>query len=802
MKYLLLLWLFLGVYGTCYTQVITIKASDTNLPLEQVTLYSQSSKAFVTTDAKGQAEISVFSNIDKIRIRMIGYQELIASFEELKASNFVVMLHPIDYSLDQVVVSATRWKLPKRDIPNRIAILTKSDMGLQNPQTAADLLGNMGEIFIQKSQLGGGSPMIRGFSTNRLLYAVDGVRMNTAIFRSGNLQNVISLDPFAIDRTEVFFGPGSVIYGSDAIGGVMSFQTLNPALSSSEATIVDGNATTRYASANKEQTMHFDLNVGWKKWAYVASFSNFNFDDLRMGAHGPAEYLRPFFVQRQDSNDVVITNDDPLVQRPTGYSQMNLMQKLRFKPNEHWDLQYGFHYSTTSDYARYDRHIRLRNGLPRSAEWNYGPQIWMMNNLSVTHDHPAGALYDHLTLRLAYQYFEESRIDRDFNKFIRYQRIESVKAYSANIDFLKRIHANGKLFYGLEMVYNDVHSAGLDEDIRAGTTKPGPARYPNSNWASYAAYATYHHQVSDKVMLQAGARYNQFVLDAVFNTTFYDFPFTTANINNGALTGSMGLVFHPKETWSISANLSSGFRSPNIDDVGKVFDSEPGSVVIPNPALKAEYAYNTELGLSKILGNKIKFDLSAYYTLLKNALVRRDFTLNGASSILYEGEMSQVQAIQNAAEARVYGIQAAVEIKLPDGFGISSQINFQKGEEELDDGSKSPSRHAPPTFGITHLTYQVEMLRLDFSWIYNAEKSFDDLPEEEKGKDYIYAIDDNGNPYSPGWQTLNFKAMFQFTEQLSASAGVENLLDKRYRPYSSGIVAPGRNLILSFKANF
>src|SRR5690606_22275722 len=98
------------------------------------------------------------------------------------------------------------------------------------PQTAADMLAGSGEVFVQKSQLGGGSPMIRGFATNRLLYAVDGVRMNTAIFRAGNLQNVINLDPFATESVEVIFGPGSVMYGRDAIGGVMSFQTLMPRL--------------------------------------------------------------------------------------------------------------------------------------------------------------------------------------------------------------------------------------------------------------------------------------------------------------------------------------------------------------------------------------------------------------------------------------------------------------------------------------------------------------------------------------------------------------------------------------------
>ena len=86
--------------------------------------------------------------------------------------------------------------------------------------------------------------------------------------------------------------------------------------------------------------------------------------------------------------------------------------------------------------------------------------------------------------------------------------------------------------------------------------------------------------------------------------------------------------------------------------------------------------------------------------------------------------------------------------------------------------------------------------------IYSAERKFEDLPLEEQTKTEIYAIDNNGKPWSPGWYTLNFKAMCRIHENLSVSAGVENITDQRYRPYSSGIVAPGRNVVLSLKASF
>lgn len=800
MKKFVVLGLCMAVYAIGYTQTITIQDAETGEPLEMVTLTSKKPKAFATTNAKGQTDLSAFESTETIEIRRVGYETLITNFQAIWGSGGMVIMNASNLTLDQVVVSASKWNQLRKDIPSRISSISVKDMALQNPQTAADLLAAGGEVFVQKSQQGGGSPMIRGFSTNRLLYTIDGVRMNTAIFRGGNLQNVISLDPLAIENTEVLFGPGSVIYGSDAIGGVMSFQTLTPQFSYSNEPLIKGKALARYSSANQENTGHFDINVGWKKWAISSSLTSFDYGDLKMGTHGPDEYLRPFYVQRQDSADVVVANPNPLVQRPTGYSQINLMQKVRFSPNPHWDFQYGFHYSATSDYSRYDRHIRYRDGLPRSAEWEYGPQKWAMNNLNITQSGNS-VLYDRLTLRLAHQFFEESRIDRDMHDDERRSRVEKVNAYSINVDFNKQVGEKNNLYYGLEWVLDDINSTGTDKDISTGAIVKGRPRYPQASWQSYAAYVTYQHHFLDIIMLQGGLRYNQFKIDAVFDEA-YQFPFTTAKLNKGALTGSLGLTLSPSDTWIFSANLSTGFRSPNIDDMGKVFDSEPGSVVIPNPDLSAEYAYNAELGMAKVFGQAVKLDFTAYYTLLDNALVRRDFTLNGEDSVIYDGTLSQVQAMQNAAVAKVYGVQAGIELKLGQGWGIFSKFNYQKGEEELDDGTTSPSRHAAPMFGGTHLTYTTQNLKLDLNAIYSGKVDYENLSEEGRGTGYIFATDQEGNPYSPRWYTLNFKALYQVNPHLSVSSGLENITDQRYRPYSSGVAAAGRNFIISLSATF
>lgn len=793
--------LALAVHAAC-AQTVTVLEAGTGTPLHMVTLSSRTPQAFAVTGPDGRADVLAMAGSLRIAVRTIGHRTVELSFAQLADSAFTVRLARESLPLGQVVAVASRNEAPKGDEIGHFATLTPRDAQLRQPQTTADLLEGSGQVFIQKSQQGGGSPMIRGFATNRLMIVVDGVRMNTAIFRSGNLQNIISIDPLDLERTEVLFGPGSVMYGSDAIGGVMAFSTLRPRLATDDTTLIGGSAMGRWSSANNEFTGHLDVQVARRKWGLLTSISHSDFGDLRMGRHGPDDYLRPTFVQRQDSLDVVVTNDDPLVQRPSAYAQTNVMQKVRYRPHARLDLEYGLHYSTTGNYARYDRHLRTRsNGLPRSAEWNYGPQVWLMNTLMAACTDTT-LLFDHLTVRLAHQWFQESRLDRNFNSPVLRIREENVQAYSINLDLSKSVRQRHQLLYGLEGVWNTVQSIGTDRNILTGTEAAAAARYPQADWASLGAYLTYRYRVSDRVLVQAGARYSHFLLHAQFDTTLFALPYNEARTDNGALSGSAGLRWTPASRLEVQLQLATGFRSPNVDDMGKLFDPEPGAVMVPNTGLGAEYAYSAELGIAKVFGQWVKVDATAYFTYLDRALVRRDFTLNGADSILYAGELSRVQALQNAAFAMVYGVQAGLEVMLPKGFGIHGRFNWQRGVEETDDGSTAPLRHAGPWFATAHLTWTHRMVRLDLYTVTNGAVNFQDLAPEERNKPELYAKDRDGNPHSPAWYTLNLRASVQVLRRVTISGGVENITDQRYRTYSSGIAAAGLNFVLAARADF
>ncbi|VXB38417.1 TonB-dependent receptor [Maribacter litoralis] len=795
-KYLIIALLLFSCFGNA--QNITVLDGDSAEEVSNVAVFNKDKSKIALTDFDGVFNASVFGYKERITLKHVGYQEFNTTKQQLQRQGNKVYLVMKAQELDEVVMSVSKWEQQKRDIPNKIISLDASSIAFTTPQTSADLLQNSGKVFVQKSQLGGGSPMIRGFATNRLLLSVDGVRMNNAIFRGGNVQNVISIDPYTIKNTEVIFGPGSVIYGSDAIGGVMNFYTNKPMLSQNDSLRVNGSANYRFSSANNENTVHADVNLGKKKWASLTSMTYNNFQDLRMGSHGPDSYLRNNYVQTVNGVDEVVDNGNPKKQVTTGYDQINLMQKILFKPNTKWDLNLGAYYSETSNYSRYDRLIRpSSDGLGlRSAEWYYGPQKWFMGNVQLLNK-GSGKVYDGLKLGMAYQFFEESRINRDFQDEIRNTTKEKVDAFNVNLDFENKKIGDFKLYYGSEYIYNKVRSNGYDLNINTNEKTDAASRYPNgSSWQSLAGYVNGEYKAKPNFTLMSGLRYSHVWVDAVFDDTFYDFPFDKADLSTGALTGSIGFSWFPRANLQVTLNGSTGFRAPNIDDVGKIFDSEPGSVVVPNPDLEPEYAYNGEIGVQRNINDRVILKGAAYYTYLVDALVRRDFSYNGVSEIEYGGELSNVQAIQNAAKAYVYGFEFGLEAYLTDHWALSSNLTLTEGIEEEDDGTETAARHAAPTFGDFHLVWKNQKIKTDLFVNYNGEVGYDDLAMSEQEKDYIYAVDENGNPFSPSWYTLNFRSQYDVSRSIKLTGNVENLTDQRYRTYSSGIVAPGINVIL------
>ena len=787
---------------TAFSQTVTVVDLTDLKPLPYATIISADPLATAITNERGQADLSSFRGADSIRFNFVGYFEKILSYRDVEQSGFTVRLSERAYSMDEVVISASRFEEKREDVAQVIQVINAKELAFINQQTTADVLQSSGEVMVQKSQQGGGSPILRGFEANKVLLVVDGVRMNNAIYRGGHLQNSITLDNTILEKAEVVFGPGSVVYGSDALGGVVHFHTKKPILATGDdKTHFSGQAFGRYASVNTELTAHVDVNLGWKKFGSLTSVTVSSFDDLRQGRVRNPFYgnlgARDFYVERINGIDSMMANENPEVQIQSGYRQYDVLQKFLFQPSGQVRHLLNLQYSSTSDVPRYDRLTQLSGGLPRFAQWYYGPQNRLLSsyNLDWRMDK---RFIDHLRLILAYQNIEESRHDRRFRQDMLNHRTERLDIFSLNLDFSEDIRRH-EIRFGLEGTYNLVQSTAYAENIIDGKTEALDTRYPDGGSAmqTAAAYITHAFEISPHWILNDGIRFSYVGLQARFDDkTFFDFPFDEAKQDHTALNGHLGLVFMPDGGWRFTLIGSSGFRAPNVDDLGKVFESVPGTVILPNPGLEPEYTYNLEAGFSKVFAGKLTVGGTGYYTWYRNAITIQPGAFNGQDSILFDGVLSQITYNINALEAYLYGANAYLSADVTDHFSITSTLNYTYGRIRSDT-TDYPLDHIPPVFGKTSFRLNLNKFRGEFWVMYNGWKRLEDY--NLLGEDNFAFATPQG---MPAWLTLNLRTSYQVSPHFQIQVALENILDANYRIFASNISAPGRNLIVTARGAF
>ncbi len=796
-----ILILLLLVYTHATAQTIKITDALTGSAIANALISDAANQKQILSDDAGNADISSLLSENEISLSAVGYKILIVTKQDFTQPGYVAKLSSSVLAVPEIIISASRFSENKKEVAEQTEVISSSQMQFMNQPTTAEVLQNTGNVTVQKSQQGGGSPVLRGFEASKIQLVVDGVRMNNAIYRAGHLQNVITLDNAILDKAEVIYGPGSVMYGSDALGGVIHFYTKDPVLAQTIPVLVNANAMTRYATANQEKTAHADINVGLKKIAFLTSFTFSDFDDLRQGA-----LRNPFYgdwgkcksyAKRVDGVDSVFINDNENIQKYSGYSQLDLMEKVLFKQNDRILHKLNVQYSTSSDIPRYDRLTQESGGTLRFAEWYYGPQerLLMSYELDINN---AKTFFDDAKIILAEQFIEESRHDRRLNRVALNHRTENVTASSINAD-LKKKTSIGEFNYGIEAVYNKVKSEAEVEDIETGEKEPLDTRYPGggSTMSWYAAYLKHSVKPVSWFKLTEGLRFSYVTLESKFNdTTFFPLPFTRAEQKNSALNGNIGFVLMPGKEWYLNVIGSTGFRAPNVDDMAKVFESTQGRVVVPNEDLKPEYTYNIDIGISKTILKTVKVSTTGFYTLYRDAIVTKPATFNGADSIIYNGEMSQVVSSQNEQNAYLYGLSSAIEINLSSKAKLSSSLNYTYARIATD-SADYPLDHIPPVYGKTSLSYESKKFTGEFFVLYNGWKRLRNY--NLAGEDNITYATENGNP---AWYTLNVRAGYSVCKNLTVQAALENILDYNYRVFASGIGGAGRNFIITLRGNF
>ena len=702
--------------------------------------------------------------------------------------------------LNDIIVYTNKFPEKAGKIAQTISVIRDQNAVQLQPNTG-DVLLNSGQVFVQKSQQGGSSPVIRGFEASRILLSVDGIRLNNAIYRAGHLQNVITIDNMVLDRVEIIYGPSSTLYGSDALGGAVNMITKDPITSSSKKTELSGSSTLRYASATDEQRANVQLNIGGNKWASLTAFTAGSFGDMTQGNNRSSAYpdfgKKNFIVTRQNNTDIVSVNPNPNQQVASGYKQYDLLQKILFTPNENSKHVLNIQLSNSSDVPRYDRLTETASGKPVYAEWYYGPQVRNLVGYHYTANHLSGFFQD-VKFTANYQNVEESRITRKFQNNSKDFRWEKVNVFGVSID-AKHTSGNHELHIGAESYQNFVRSTAERKNIVTGALSAITTRYADgpTSMQSNAIYAQHTYKISKQLTLNDGLRLNATKLDARFaDTTLMHFPFNKVVQQHVAVTGNIGLAYAVDNTTKIGLIVSSGFRAPNVDDLSKVFDTKTGSVVVPNANLKPEYTYNTELNFNHTSGN-ITFGGAIFYTLFKQALISDRFTFNGMDSIMYTGTKSAVYATQNKAKAYVFGWSANASVKLSKQLQIDGTATYTKGKYTDQNGAQMPLDHIPPFFGKVSIKHTATIWNASIYGQFNGWKKMADYnPNGEDNQQYA-------TPEGmPSWFTLNAKFELNMGKGWQSQIALENIFDTNYRYFASGISAPGRNLSIALRKSF
>jgi len=490
--------------------------------------------------------------------------------------------------------------------------------------------------------------------------------------------------------------------------------------------------------------------------------------------------------------------------------KFNVNEALEIPFSTKSKLIFNFQYSESSNINRFDNLNEYSDGNLKFAEWYYGPQkrLLISSQLKVK---PNKKWLQKGTITAAFQNIKESRVQRKFTSLNRSYRNEKVAVWSLNGDFFVPLtkENNRILSYGFEGTYNKVNSNAYGKTLSVvGNTIIGfsddfkvQSRYPDggSTYASLASYVNYRQDINKKATLNTGIRFVNTYLSAKWiDDTFITLPKFNISLNNSAVTATIGYVYKPTTDWQLNNVISSGFRSPNIDDIGKIREKS-GDVTVPNIYLKPEYIYSFETSALKYFNNKtFQIGLDVYYTLLNNYITRDYFSINNSETIMYDGEEGNVVANVNKDNAYIIGSTFSFRGNLNSRWFTRGSVTYTKGKAY---DTKLPLSSIPPLFGLFEIGFKKERLQASLNWKFNAEKRLKDYNLIE-GKDNIEQTPfiDATNSYfgNPSWNTFNFGANYKVNSDLTCYVNIDNIFDIHYKEFASSISSPGRNFSFSF----
>lgn len=654
-------------------------------------------------------------------------------------------------TLPPIVITATRNEAKAFEVVSPVTVVTEEEIARKSGAGLPDALRGETGVFVQQTTAGQGAPIIRGLIGSSVLMLVDGMRLNNAFFRPAPNQFYALVDPWNVERLEVVRGPGSALYGSDAMGGVINVVTPTPRFGGADWQWRPG-WTGRYASAEEALMSRYALAGGREDLSMTTGLTLQTLGDRKAGGNGGR-------------------------QSPSGYDVYSGDAKLVFDMGA-GEVTLSTQYLRQPETPRFDELVAgFGQARPSSSEFLFEPNDRLFLHGSYRHARALGLL-DGFEAHLAFQDINDDRRQRDFNSVTENRERNASLLWGLTLQASSALTQHQWLTYGVEIYRDQISSNTRQRDLATGVETVGTGRFADgSRMSSYALYLQDEIEFTERFTSTLNLRYS-----------YYDTAIPPADRGIGAdqsfddLTGGLGLSYALTQQLRVVTNLGRGFRVPNVFDLSTLGPRPGNRFNIPNPALGPEELVSADVGL--------KFD--------NPALAGELFLFQGKYSDRIEAQLTgavrpdgrdEVQNV-NLGEVDLYGAEAGLRYRFGDGYIARGTLNYTRARQTAANGAREHASRIPPLNGFAGLSKTFGDTFRAEAWLLASNK-----------QTRLSAADRRDPRINPAgteeWVTVNLAGEWLVYPSFNLRMAGENLLDKRYREHGSGLDAVGRNFIVT-----
>ena len=656
--------------------------------------------------------------------------------------------------LEPLYVTASRSEQVITDVPYSANLITAEDIEDNERRTLPKALLYTPGVLVQQTTYGHGSPFIRGFTGRRNLLMVDGVRINNSSYRGGPIQYWNTVDALSIDRMELVKSQGSVLYGSDAIGGTL-------------------NAFTK-SSRYQDHVDGVGFQTGRLSYEHRLNGQGSHIGRIETQAGVGGQYGYHLGISLKDYGD--IRSDAIGRMNGTGYTEQDIDFRFDWALDPHSTLTFVAQYVNQDDVNRW--HSTTNNpgwtdGDHVVSPGTYSARVYdqerFMTYLRYEGSNPlADALIDRWSATVSYQTTADSEYQNrnPDSDSIRFGHID-LDTYGLDLSF-ETDTDHGTWVYGMDYYRDEVDARGY-RDNAAGTAFD-PTRLPIADDSTYdllGGFGQYIWRPNQDWEVTVGSRYTY--ARATLGGDIDESP------NWSDVVGSLRALYRVNDQWSVYGGLSQAFRAPNLDDLTGQQTTKAGIESLGSLSVDPENYLTYELG-TRHKAEDFYMSAAVFYTDISDQIVS-----------IPDAMGSSTERLVNASDGYIYGVELDWVWDFAPQWSLQGFAAWQGGEIEEPQYlngpmiTENPSRLLPLT-GSVALRWTSENQKFWVQGRLMGAMTEDRLTASQQNADR-QRIPTNG---TPSYVVASLQSAYQLTDDLKVSASIENLLDEDYRIHGSG----------------